>query len=229
MRRRIRTSTFLVFTALVSGCALYSDVSVGPLIVLPTKIDRGSDVHTMVRKADFLRAIEMAETIDSRPRQSAADLIALAYAEMAAARYVPARRHLRAALDLNPPRNSYAEAAWQLSQIDYMTNNFATSLEWADVAMKYGVSVMPWHLDYMTALKDVRIYAPGGASRDDLPLRIGRPDVPRIDVRIAGRTDPVTAIIDSGAVMSIMSERLISTIAHKILPGQRGTFYGLLG
>ena len=229
MRRLIRTLTLLAVTATASGCALYSDVSIAPLVVLPTKIDRGSDVHAMVRKADFLRAIEMAETIENRQRRSAADLIALGYAEMAAARYEPARRHLRAALELNPPRNSYAEAAWHLSQIDYMTNNFATSLEWAGLAMKNGVSIVQWHIDYLTALKDVQIYAPGGASRDELPLRIGRPDVPRIDIRIGGRSEPVTAIIDSGAVMSIMSERLISTITHKILPGQSGTFYGLLG
>lgn len=219
----------LAVALLAAACALYSDVSIGPLTVLPSRIDRGSDIHSMVRKADYLRAIELAGTIESRARQTPADLIALAYAEAAGARYEAARRHLRAALALNPPRASYAEAAWQLAQVDYMTNNFATSLEWADVAVKSGLSVLEWYIDYLRALKDVPVYQSAGAVHDELPMKIGRPDVPRIEVRVNDRAEPVTAIIDSGAVVSIISDRFAKTASPRMLPGRPGTFYGLLG
>jgi hypothetical protein len=224
-----RLFIFAALAALTARCALYSDVSIAPLSILPTKIERGSDIHGMVRKADYLRALELGPTIESRPRQSAGDLIALAYAEMAAGRYEAARRHLRTALELNPVRSSYAEAAWYLAQVDYMTNNFSTSLEWAEIATKSGLSVMEWHTDYLKALSGVNVYESTGAVHDELPLRIGRPDVPRIDVRVSGSEEPVAAIIDSGAVMSIMSDRMARIAAVKLLPGRTGTFYGLLG
>lgn len=226
--RRLAAFALVVLTG-VTGCALYSDVSIAPLVILPTRIDRGADIQSMIRKADYLRGVEMAPTIEGRTRQSASDLVALAYAEMAAARYDAARQHLRAAMALNPARQTHAEAAWNLSQIDYMTNNFATSLEWAEVAMKYGLSVMPWHLDYMRALREVPLYQFTGAARDDLEMRIGRPDVPRIEVRVNDRRDPVTAIIDSGAVLSIVSQRFAEAASLEPLEGAAGRFYGLLG
>ena len=226
--RRVAAVALLALMG-AAGCALYSEVSIAPLVILPTRIERGADIHAMIRKSDYLRGVEMASTIEARTRPSAPDLVALAYAEMSAARYDAARQHLRTAMSLGAPRQTQAEAAWYLSQIDYMTNNFATSLEWAEVAMKHGISVMPWHLDYMRALRDVPLYQFTGAHRDDLDMRIGRPDVPRIPVRVNDRKDPVTAIIDSGAVLSIVSEGFAETVSLEPLPGAAGRFYGLLG
>ncbi|HUP49130.1 MAG TPA: aspartyl protease family protein [Thermoanaerobaculia bacterium] len=213
----------------LAGCALYSDVSIAPLAILPTRIDRGTDIHGMLRKADYLRALEMAPVIEGRARQSAADLIALARAEVAAARYDAARRHIRAALALKPPPNLYAEAAWLLSQADSMTHNFATALEWAETASQHGLQVVQWHMDYLRALREVPVHQFTGASRDVLGLAIGRPDVPRIEVRINDAAQPVTAILDSGAALSIISERLERTISPRRLDVATGTFYGLLG
>lgn len=212
-----------------TGCALYSDVSIGPLIILPTKIDRGADIQQMIRKADYLRALEMAPSIEGRQKPSAPDLVSLGYAEMAAGRYDSARQHLRAALALNPTRTSYAEAAWHLSQVDYMTNNYATALEWAGIANEHGLTVMQWHTDYLRALRDVASYQFEGAARDDLEMRIGRPDVPRIELRMNNLREPITGVIDSGAVLSIMSERLAATVSPRILDVKGGTFFGLLG
>ena len=104
---RLSPGTLALLAALVAaGCALYSDVSIQPLAVLPTKIDRGSDLQTMLRKADYLRAVESAPQIDAKPRKTAAELVALGSAELAAARYDAARQHLRSALDLNPFRTT---------------------------------------------------------------------------------------------------------------------------
>lgn len=231
MIRRCRKAVSVLLpllTAGLTGCALYSEVSIAPLSVLPTKIDRGADVQQMVRKADYLRALETAPAIEARTRPHAPDLIALGYAEMASARYALARQHLRAALDLEPFRTSQADAAWNLAQVDYMTNNFATSLEWAERAIDHGLNVMTWHLDYLRALKNVDVYRFAGAVREDLPMKIGRPDVPRIDVRLNQHPQAVTAIIDSGAVLSIISQRMANTLGVKPLPGAPGTFYGLL-
>ncbi len=216
--------------AAAARCALYSDVSIEPLTVIPTKIDRGSDLKDMVRRADYLRAVEFAPSVDARTRKNAEELIALGHAELAANRTAAARHHLRAAIDLSPHHTLYSDAAWSLSQVEYQENNFETSLEWAQVAMQYGVNVLQWHLDYLKALSHVPVYRhASGPQSDDLRMRIGRPDVPRIEVRLNKAPSQTQAIIDSGAVLSIMSERLAAQIPVKRLPVSRGTFYGLLG
>lgn len=225
---RSRLLTLLLLPAL-GGCALYSDVTIAPLIITPSTIDRGADIQGMIRKADYLRALKLASTIEARPRQNAADLVALGEAELAAGRFDDARRHLRSAIDLNPFYQTYADAAWTLAQVEYLNNNYAVSLEWTEIAVKHGLQVMRWHIDYLKALSGIQAYRFTGSSSDELPLRIGRPDVPRVDVRINRAPNPTSAVIDSGAVLSIISRQLATDMAVRRLEIASGTFYGLLG
>src|SRR5258708_38071975 len=206
MRTRWLISRVLLPMAL-AGCTLYSDVSIGPLIVSPTTIERGADVRSALRRADFLRAIELTSTIENKQRKTAADLAGLGAAELAAGRYDTARRHLREAIDLNPFRTALATIEWNLSEVEYMSNNYDSSLEWAKLAESHGMTIKQWHLDYLQALSNVDVYHFAGAASDQLRMRIGRPDVPRIEVRVNGSSKPLDAVIDSGAVISIISHR----------------------
>src|SRR5437016_13458923 len=95
----------LLVTGLIAGCALYSDVSISPLLVPQTNVDRGSDANSMLRKADYVRLVEFAPTYESKRNRSAQELLAVGSAEVISGRYDPARRHLRAAIDLNPFRS----------------------------------------------------------------------------------------------------------------------------
>lgn len=212
----------------VTGCALYSDVIISPLIYDPSNIERGSDVQSMVRKLDFNHAVSLAESIDAKPRKSVQELAALGSAELTAGRYDDARRHLRAAIDLQPFRSVYASVAWDLSQLEYMSNNFDSSLDWAKLATERGINVKQWHLDYLASLANVNVYRFSGSSNERVPMRVSRPDVPRIDVTLNGRRS-ISAIIDSGAVLSIISQSLASSLSIKMLGTFEGTFSGLLG
>src|SRR5215213_8594671 len=127
----IRKTVPVLFLILLGGCTLYSEVDVTPLILQPSNIERGADLASMLRKADYLRAMEMANVLDARDRKNAADLAALGSAYLAAGRYDDARGRLRAALDLDPFRTTYAQIAWDLSQVEYLSNNFESSLDWA--------------------------------------------------------------------------------------------------
>jgi hypothetical protein len=60
-----------------------------------------------------------------------------------------------------------------------------------------------------------------------VPFRFGRPDVPRITAGVNG--SEIEAILDSGAVLSIISERLAASVNIRSLGTFEGTFYGLLG
>src|SRR5215213_2148671 len=115
-----RKAVLVLLVGFLGGCALYSEVDVTPLTLLPSNIDRGTDMQQMLRKADYLRAIEMASVVDARERRNAADLGALGSAYLAAGRYADARTRLRAALDLEPFRTNYAQIAWDLSQVEYL-------------------------------------------------------------------------------------------------------------
>ena len=222
-----RNALRLFSVALLAGCALYSDVSISPLSIQPGAIDRGSDLPSMVRKADFVRAVSLAGTIDSKANRSAQELAALGAAELAAGRFDVARKHLRAALDLNPFRTNAADIAWHLSQLEYLVNNYEASLEWAHLSGERGIVLKKWHLDFLEALAHVPVYRFSGAPIERMTMRIGRPDVPRVEVGVNGAKN-ITAIVDSGAVLSIISRKLASEVPVRSL-GIKGTFTGLLG
>jgi hypothetical protein len=219
---------FPIVVVLVAGCALYSDVAISPLLLSPGSIERGSDLPSMLRKSDYVRAVEQAALIDAKPRRNAIELLALGNAEMTAGRFDEARHHLRAALDLDPFRTTYADAAWSLSQLEYLRNNFEASLEWAHSAADHGLVVRKWHIDFLEALKNADTYRFRGPVAERVALRIGRPDVPRIEV-IVNKTKSGIAIVDSGAVMSIVSRRFAESVPIRKLGVFQGTFAGLLG
>jgi hypothetical protein len=152
----------------------------------------------------------------------------LGTAEMASGRFDDARRHLRAALDLDPFRTTYADVAWALSQLEYLRNNFEASLEWAHVAAEHGLIVRKWHMEFIESLKNVDLYRFRGPAAERVSLRIGRPDVPRVDVTV-NKTKNVIAIVDSGAVMSIVSRKFAASVPIRKLGNFEGTFEGLLG
>jgi Aspartyl protease len=217
-----------LLAATLGGCALYKEVTVTPLLLSPAGIERGADIQSMLRKADYLRAIELASNLDQKHRRSANDLGGIGSAYLAAGRYTDARRRLREALDLGPYRTSYAEIAWDLSQVEFLSNNFDSSLEWANIAASRGMNIRQWHLEYLKALTGIPVYRFSGKSEEVVSFRFGRPDVPRLNVRI-NRGDEVEAIVDSGAVMSIISTRLAEALPVRSLGSFEGTFYGLLG
>jgi len=224
---RSRAPRYLLALVVIAGCALYSDVVVGPLIYDPTLIERGSDIPSMIRKTDFNRAVATAADYDAKTKKSPQDLGALGEAELIAGRYDDARRHLRLAIDLQPFRTVYAQVAWDLSQLEYMSNNFEASLLWAREAVDHGITVRPWHMAYLEALSNVDVYHFSGVNSERIPFKMGHPDVPRIEVTINGYKS-ASAILDSGAVLSIVSETLASSIPVRKLGDITGTFSGLL-
>ncbi len=223
-----RSSQWLLAALLLARCALYSDVSISPLIYDPTNINHGGDLQSMIRKSDLNRAVALASVIDAKPRHSAEELAWLGAAELDAGRYDDARRHLREAIALNPFRNVYAEAAWNLSQVEFMCNNFESSLDWARIAKDHGINVAPWHLDYLKSLANIPTYEFPDVTTERVPMKMGFPDVPRIDIRLNDQKT-LSAIVDSGAVLSIISESLAKSLPVHSLGDFEGTFAGLLG
>lgn len=222
-----RKRAAVAFLIALSGCALYKEVTIQPLLLTPASIDRSSDIQTVLKKADYAHSLEQAAR-DPKQQKLAAELADFGNAYLASGRFDDARRNLRLALDLNPLRATYADIAWDLSQVELLSNNFESSLEWANIAISRGMKIRQWHLDYLKALSGIPVYRFSGKSEERLPFRFGRPDVPRIMVRVNGGEE-MEAIVDSGAVLSIISSRLAASLPVRSLGTFQGTFYGLLG
>jgi len=212
-----------------TGCALYSEVIISPLYLLPSDVtSTSSSVVDLVEQGDFARALSYARVIEARPKQNVRELAALGRAELAAGRFDQARRHLRDALDLSPTRTQMSEIAWDLSQTEYLVNNFAASEEWAKLAHDTGMNVREWHRKYLAALANVYVYRFSGHPSARVPMVRKLPRVPRINVQLNGTTS-ATAVIDSGAVLSIISRKLATQLVVRSLGDFHGTFFGLLG
>ena len=47
----------LLVIGLAAGCSLSSDVSISPLLMPQTNVERGTDANSMLRKADYVRLV----------------------------------------------------------------------------------------------------------------------------------------------------------------------------
>ena len=225
----VRTSRLciLFLTIGLASCMLHPDVGVVPLNLLPTDIERGADVSEMLAHGDFAKGSLLAPTIDARPHPSVHDLLALGRCELASGRLDAARHHLRAALDLRPSRATVAEISWRLSETEYLAKNFGASEDWAKHAQDDGLRVRQWHIDLLGSLRDVNVNQVKGSAPTQVSMTFGKPDIPRITVGVDGV--PTVAVVDTGAVMSIVSETLAEKLHVQPLGTFHGEFLGLLG
>lgn len=224
MLRLLLGSSLLLLSG---GCALYSDVSVSPLHLRPGDITAHTTLSSAMSKSDFVQAIRMRPQIDASGNPSATDLAALGRAELAAGFFDDARRHLRAALALSPAPAVAAQVCWDLSQVEYLSNSYAAAHDWAERATEYGLRIRQWHLDLLKALSAESVYQFTGGRSARLGMVSATPRVPRVQVKANGVT--VSAIIDSGAVISIVSTSFAERARVRPLGDFGGIFTGLLG
>jgi tetratricopeptide (TPR) repeat protein len=226
---RVAAVTAILAGALLAGgCALSSTVTIQPLIIAPGDTTRSANrVEDLVNVGDFPRAIALAAQIEQKPRPTVAELKALGTAELASGRLDDAKRHFRQALALKPYRTDYSEIAWSLSQAENLEKNFAAALEWAKVAIDMGLEIRPWHTSLLEALSGVRVHDIVGVRDTVVTISDEKPSIPRLETRV--NETIVEGILDSGAAMTIVSDRLAAESRIRYLGEFRGTFLGLLG
>lgn len=229
MRNRIRVAVFAILLSASAGCALYSEVSIAPLLLTPSDFRRpAGDLPKLVEQGEFLRAIELGPRVDRRGRSSARELAALGSAELAAGRFGSAREHLKEALRLTPAHDVYGQIAWDLSQLEYLAGNHSDAAHWAVIATSNGTVVKSWHIDFLRALARLETYRIFGPRSVRLPIQTVKPEIPRFDARVNGKHD-VQVAIDTGAVQTIVSRSFAEKANIRSLGDFQGEFYGLLG
>jgi len=224
-----RAVAFSILLLSAAGCVLHNQVSVTPTFLLPSDIrTKGTSVVDFEETGDYARAISFASSIEAKERPSAREFLALGKAELAGARLDDARRHLRRALDLRATHGQIGNAAWALSEVEYLSNNFEAAYVWAKYAVENGMTIRKWHLDFLDSLRGLKAFEMPSPRAIAVDMKIGNPDIPRIDIRVNGA--PTTdAVIDTGAVMSIVARSYAAKTGIRSAGNYSGTFVGLLG
>lgn len=222
----LRTGRIVVFFLLVGGCALKNEVVVYPLMTNPPRRPF-STLLSSVEAGDYARAVTFIETSAGKSLRAAEESAALGKTELVAGRYEAANAHLQEALAREPSRQKLALIAFDLSQTAYLTDRFADARKWALVATDYGLPIRSWYLAFLDALAGASALTIEGAATET-PFDFGSPDIPRIQVKVNGKRD-VAAIIDTAAVLTIISEKLASDLSIRKLGEFNGIFVGLIG
>ena len=211
---------------LICGCALKSDVVVYPLVTTPPRRPF-STLISSVEAGDYLQAMTFIEAAAGKSQRPAEESAALGKAELASGRYEAADTHLREALARESSREKLALIAFDLSQTAYLTDRFADARGWARAAADYGLPVRSWYLAFLDALAGVSPLTVEGAAAET-SFDFGSPDIPRIQATVNGKRE-VPAILDTAAVLTIVSEKLASDLSIRKLGEFNGTFVGLIG
>lgn len=131
--------------------------------------------------------------------------------------------HARA-LEARPARR--AEIEWALSQGAILWNDFASAYEYATDAVRDGYGLVPGFLHFLAAMRDVDVYAgpPVGQTHDaDFDMR--RFNLIRLPVRVSGLDS--AAIVDSGAVYTIVTESFAREAHVREIPDSKASGRGL--
>lgn len=222
-----RVTVALCLSILLSGsCTLDPTVTVYPIFLTPSDDRPFGNLVNLVEARDYGGAISRRWTVQQKRNPSARELAALGHLEMARGRLDDARQYLTAALDRAVSRDDIAAIAWDLSQAEFLADEYAKSLEWALRATDNGLRVAPWHIQLLDSLSGIDAETNLQGSSGTMPMIFGNPDVPRVEASVNGAA-PVAAVIDSGAVFTIVSETLATRTNVRRL-GRRGTLLGLL-
>ena len=118
------------------------------------------------------------------------------------------------------------EIEWAICQGAILWNDFATAEEYAASAIRDGVGLVVGFLHFLTALRDVDVYAgpPVGAEGSD-DFEMQGFQLIRIPVRVNGNDS--AAIVDSGAVYTIVTQSFAREVRVRMIPDSRASGRGL--
>ncbi len=119
-----------------------------------------------------------------------------------------------------------AEIEWAICQGAVLWNDFATAEEYATSAVRDGYGIVPGFVHFLSALRDVDVYAgtPMGAEgADDFEMHGFQ--LIRVPVRVNAVDS--AAIVDSGAVYTIVTQSFAREVRVRMIPDSRASGRGL--
>lgn len=221
---------FVAALGVAAACATLRDVVVferasgdvrNPVAVGPLSIDDALARGLFPEVAHYLGTLPR-DTVEKSPSLSAAAGRVL----LARGDYDAAYPHLVRARDLDSRPARRAEIEWSLSQGAILWNDFGAARDWAQSAVQDGYGLVPGFLRFLDAVADVDVYsgAPLGETHEtEFDLR----GFELVRVGLAVNDLQTGAIVDSGAVYSILTESFAKKAGIREIPESRATGRGL--
>lgn len=231
-RRALRPASWGAAAALLAaglGCtAVFNGVQV---FVLPDEDVRAPQVlfkpEEGLQRGYFPELQKYLEELPPEELQRSAAQLSL-YGKLLLARGDSERawRVLERARDLESKTSRRAEIEWALSQGAILWNDFRSAHEYAESAVSDGYGLVPGFLRFLSALVDVPVYAGsplGETHSSDFQMRDF--ELIRLPVRVNGVASE--AIVDTGAVYSIVTQSFARQAGVREIPDSRASGRGL--
>jgi hypothetical protein len=229
-RARRRAAALFALAVAAAACSVAPAVSVAPLPDSRVRVPPPPGAFNAEER--YLRGhyLEVQHYLESLPEEalakSAVNLalygkVLLARGDFAAAWPVLERAR---GLETRPLRRG--EIEWTISQGAVLWNDFATAEEYAASAIRNGYGLVPGFLHFLAALRDVDVYAgpPVGAEGSD-EFEMQGFQLIRVPVRVNGNDS--AAIVDSGAVYTIVTQSFAREVKVRMIPDSRASGRGL--
>ena len=128
------------------------------------------------------------------------------------------------ALEARPQRR--AEIEWALSQGAILWNDFRSAEEYAAAAVRDGYGLVPGFVHFLAAMRDVDVYAgPAIGQTGEADFDMHGFNLIRVPVRVNGQDS--AAILDSGAVYTIVTQSFAREVRVRMIPDSRASGRGL--
>ena len=229
-RRARRRGLSALLLAAASACAVAPAVSV---FVLPQDKVRvppppgGFSAEERYQRGHYLEVQRYLESLPPEDLEKSAVHMAL-YGKVLLARgdYEAAWRVLERARSLEARLQRRGEIEWALCQGAILWNDFASAEDYAASAVRDGYGLVPGFLHFLTALRDVDVYAgadPGQKGEEAFDMQGFK--LIRVPVRVNAVDS--AAIVDSGAVYTIVTQSFAREVRVRMIPDSRASGRGL--
>ncbi len=169
----------------------------------------------------YLEALPRADLENSAAKMSLYGRVLLARGDFEAAWHVLERAR---ALEQKPARR--AEIEWALSQGAILWNDFASAHDYAADAVRDGYGLVPGFVNFLAAMRDADPYAgPVAGETHEAAFDVHKFNLIRIPVRVNALDS--AAIVDSGAVYTIVSESFARQAHVREIPNSKASGRGL--
>lgn len=229
-RRVRRWAAAVLMLGPAAACTVAPAVTVAPLPANRVKVPPPPGAFNAEERFQRGHYLEVQRYLESLPEgelaKSAANLslygrVLLARGDFGSAWPVLERAR---SLETRPVRR--AEIEWALSQGAILWDDFATAEEYAASAVRNGYGLVPGFLHFLEALRDVDVYGgvlPGTEGSDEFEMQGFQ--LIRIPVRVNGNDS--AAILDSGAVYTIVTRSFAREVRVRMIPDSRASGRGL--
>jgi len=229
-RRARRRGGILLVVLAVSACTVAPAVSV---FVLPADKVRvpppagGFSLEDRYQRGHYL---EVERYLLSLPpgdlEKSAVNMTFYGRVLLARGDFDAAWRALERARSLESRAARRGEIEWALSQGAILWNDFASAEDYAASAVRDGYGLVPGFLHFLAAMRDVDVYAgPAVGQAGEAEFQTHGFNLIRIPVRV--NSVDSAAIVDSGAVYTIVTRSFAREVHVRVIPDSRASGRGL--